>query len=167
MGVVTMAKSPQRPAQYNGTRHTGYCNVCGAREHLQHWYCIQDHSENQMFKTDANHHQQCGGLNEKYSPLAQVLNTWIPLSGAIWGADVPLLKKSITGRGGGEGAGFGFIALPHFQFVLCFVFAIENVISQLPVPAPPPTPPLLKHGDVEGVTYHRSHIISLTYQASQ
>jgi hypothetical protein len=120
-----------------------------------------------MFKTDANHHQQCGGLNEKYSPLAQVLNTWIPLSGAIWGADVPLLKKSITGRGGGEGAGFGFIALPHFQFVLCFVFAIENVISQLPVPAPPPTPPLLKHGDVEGVTYHRSHIISLTYQASQ
>lgn len=28
-----------------------------------------------------------------------------------------------------------FIDWPHFQFALCFAFAVEDVLSQIPVPA--------------------------------
>lgn len=58
-----------------------------------------------MFKTDAERHQQQGGLNEKQHLLARGFELLDPSWGAVWGADVPLLKTDITG------AGFGFISL--------------------------------------------------------
>lgn len=63
-----------------------------------------------------------GGLDEPHR--LWYLNTWPPVYGAVWEV------VSLTG-----GSLWEFINWPHFQFALCFVFAVEDVLFEISVPA--------------------------------